>query len=181
MLSAQEIDALIGAVDSAVTECECFEPETFVADLMVSVDSPILRAASASEAFRKALRHATELSVSGIILGHGVHALLTAPAPASRPVTEAPVSAPLADTEAELRLLRELNEEAFAEYKTMADMTHDLLPLVNRVKEKYAEMRPVLDCVDDVENGITVLESTVQALELYVGEVETRVKAMEAK
>lgn len=79
------------------------------------------------------------------------------------------------------RLLENMNKATINKYTEMEEFACNVSRNMNSINDKYGALKPYLDQIDQIENGILKLEQAAFKLDAYTKRLETKFKSMEKR
>jgi biogenesis of lysosome-related organelles complex 1 subunit 2 len=91
------------------------------------------------------------------------------------------VSGELDSTIDEYRLLEQMNRVTLTKYGDMKQVTTNISKGVNDLNEKYTNLMPYLEQIDQIDESISRLEQAAYKLDNYSKRIETKYKQIEKR
>ncbi|XP_022250460.1 biogenesis of lysosome-related organelles complex 1 subunit 2-like isoform X1 [Limulus polyphemus] len=87
----------------------------------------------------------------------------------------------LAATVDDYRLLEEMNRQAITKYSDMKQIAANVSKALKELNEKYRNLKPYLEQIDEVEESVFKLEQAAYKLDAYSKRLEAKFKQLEKR
>ena len=87
----------------------------------------------------------------------------------------------LESTAEEYKLLEQMNRVTATKYSDMRQITANVAKGVEQLNDKYRELQPYLEQVDQIEESVARLEAAAFKLDAYSKRLEAKFKSLEAR
>ncbi|XP_076327801.1 biogenesis of lysosome-related organelles complex 1 subunit 2 isoform X3 [Tachypleus tridentatus] len=87
----------------------------------------------------------------------------------------------LAATVDDYRLLEEMNRQAITKYSDMKQIAANISKALKELNEKYRNLKPYLEQIDEVEESVFKLEQAAYKLDAYSKRLEAKFKQLEKR
>merc|ERR1712083_138026 len=91
------------------------------------------------------------------------------------------IAGELESTSAEYQLLEQMNRVTCTKYTDMRQVTQNVSKGVADLNNKYAELQPFLEQIDQIDESVSRLEQAAYKLDAYSKRLEAKFKTLEAR
>merc|ERR1711971_938396 len=91
------------------------------------------------------------------------------------------IAGELESTSAEYQLLEQMNRVTCTKYTDMHQVTQNVSKGVSDLNNKYAELQPFLEQIDQIDESVSRLEQAAYKLDAYSKRLEAKFKTLEAR